>query len=348
MKTYKKLYKQLISISSLQTAYWNARRHKNTPAIEEFHKNHILNIFRLHLELKNKTYMPQPMKTFILRDPKTRTICVSDFRDRIVHHALVNVLQPIYEPRFIFDSYASRRGKGTLPAVKRLEKYLHKVTRNGVLRPDAKTKNDVMGYVLKADIRHYFDTVDHDVLIEILSKKIKDEELLWLLRILLQNYNSGRDGKGMPLGNWTSQFFANVYLNELDAFIKQVMKIKYYVRYVDDFVILHRSGRVLQEYKLKIDTFLKTLKLELHPQKCNITPLKNGIHFVGYAIFYYHKRIRKRNIRKIFSKIHLFLDMYKQNNNSYETILEILCGWKAYAMHANTYQLCNKIQKIIK
>ncbi len=342
MKTYKKLYEKLISIQSLQKAYWNAKRHKNNSVIEEFHKNHIVEILRLHKELKQKKYTPQPLKTFILRDPKTRTICVSDFRDRIVHHALVGALQPIFEPRFIFDSYASRKGKGTLKAVYRLDSFLRKVTRNGTLRPDEKTNNEVIGFVLKADIKHYFDAVNHEVLMSILSKKIKDDNILWLTRTILKNYNSGEEGKGMPLGNWTSQFFANVYLNELDQYIKHVLKAKFYVRYVDDFIIVHRSKRVLEEYKTRIDDFLNSLKLELHPQKCSILPLKNGVPFVGYTVFYHYKTIRKRNVRNIFSKTSSLLQN-REDKSRYASVLSMLSGWNAYASHGNTFQLRRKI-----
>ncbi len=241
MKTYNGLFDKLVSMENLETAYWKAcKRKSNNPVVREFEKHWQLHLVTLHAELKNKNYQPKPLRTFVLRDPKTRTICVSDFRDRIVHHALVNILQPIFEPRFIHDSYASRKGKGTLPALKRFDYFLRKVTNNGKLAPDARNANAVCGHALKADIKHYFDNVDHAVLLNIIAKRIKDKDVLWLVRTVLNHYNSGIPGKGMPLGNWTSQFFANIYLNELDQYVKHQPPSNYYISYVHHLVILHK------------------------------------------------------------------------------------------------------------
>jgi len=340
MKTYKKLYQQLYSWNNLEQAYEKAQRHKTgTPAVQEFEKHWQLNLCALMKELRNKTYKPQPLRKFILRDPKTRTICVSEFRDRIVHHALINILQPIFEPRFIHDSYASRKHKGTLPAIKRFDQFLKKVTKNGRLIYTARNANQVQGYALKADIKHYFDTVDHNILLNIIAKRIKDQKVLWLAKVILDNYNSGIPGKGMPLGNWTSQFFANIYLNELDQYIKHKLKAKYYIRYVDDFVILHQNKTILADYKAKIKTFLQTLQLELHPEKCKTIPLRRGITFLGYRIFYKHKLVRQLNIRKILKRLKEMLELYKQDHITAEDILETLHGWNAYAKHANTHKL---------
>ncbi|MCK4670296.1 MAG: hypothetical protein KAT43_03755 [Nanoarchaeota archaeon] len=356
MKTFRHLFEKLISLENLQDAYQKAKKHKSkSPAVIKFEKHWRLNLINLHKELKTRTYQPQPLKTFILRDPKTRTICVSQFRDRIVHHALVNILQPIFEPRFIYDSYASRKNKGTFPALKRFNTFLKKVTKNGKLRSDARNANDVCGFVLKADIKHYFDTVDHKILLKIINRYIKDEKVLWLIRLILNNHYSKLPGKGsanqrfadlssqaqkgMPLGNWTSQFFANIYLDELDQYIKHKLKIKYYLRYVDDFVILHQSKNMLIRYKKQIESFLHSLTLELHPDKCKIIPLKRGISFLGFRCFYYYKLVRQRNIRKIYSKLKDMLEFYKSKNIDAKDIQETLRGWNAYAMQGNTYKL---------
>lgn len=152
---------------------------------------------------------------------------------------------------------------------------------------------------MKADIKHYFETVDHEVLLTVIKRKVKEEDIIWLITQILNNFNSEIKGKGMPLGNLTSQFFANVYLNELDQFVKNKLKAKYYIRYVDDFVILHNSKEKLNGWKEQINKFLKNnLKLELHPNKSKILPLRNGINFLGYRIFYHHKLLRKSNLKK--------------------------------------------------
>jgi len=349
MITFNKLFEKLVSIENLQDAYWKSRKHKsNSPAVIKFEKHWQLHLTKLHKELKTRTYKPKPLKSFILRDPKTRTICVSEFKDRIVHHALVNTLQPIFEPRFIYDSYASRKNKGTLPALKRFYIFLRKVTKNGKQIPNFRNSNDIRRFALKADIKHYFETVDHKILLNIISKRIKDDGVLWLTKLILNNHKTKIRGKGIPLGNWTSQFLANVYLNELDQYIKHELKAKYYLRYVDDFVILNQSKNVLIKYKKQIKSFLHTLKLELHPDKCKVIPLKRGISFLGFKCFYHYKLIRRRNIRKIHNKLKEKIKLYKSGKIEKETIQEILQGWNAYAKQGNSYKLRKKLIAKIK
>jgi retron-type reverse transcriptase len=348
MKTYRYVFERLISPENLERAYQNARRHKTqNPHVQEFDRHWQLNLAILHRELKTRTYKPQPLKTFILRDPKTRKICVSDFRDRVVHHALVNVLQQVFEPRFIHDSYASRMGKGTLPAIRRFETFLRRVTRNGKQVPEATNANLVRGYALKADIRQYFDTVNHQLLLNIIAQRVKDDGVRWLTGVILDNYHTTQ-GNGMPLGNWTSQFFANTYLNELDQFVKHRLKAKYYIRYVDDFVILHESKSVLQEYEQRIKTFLQMLKLELHPDKCRILPLGRGVALLGYRVFYCHKLVRQRNIRKIVEKLSRMITEYALHTIEPSAILDTLQGWNAYAMHADTHKLRQSLSSMVK
>lgn len=349
MKTYKNLYSRLISLENLENAYWKARKHKsNNPAVREFEKHWRLYLIMLHLELKNRTYAPQPLKTFILRDPKTRRICVSQFRDRVVHHALINILQPIFEPRFIHDSYASRKGKGTLAALRRFDVFLRKVTRNGRHLHESRVANDVQGFAFKADIKHYFDTVDHTILISIIRRRIKDEGIICLTKTILNHYHANNPGKGMPLGNWTSQFFANVYLNELDQFVKHQLKAKYYLRYVDDFVILHHSKETLEKYQRAIAVFLGTLQLEMHPNKCGIIPLQRGISLLGFRVFYYCKLIRRRNLRKICKRLDELLKKYRTNMSTASDILETLQGWNAYALHGNTHRLRTRLTTLVE
>ena len=158
------------------------------------------------------------------------------------------------------------------------------------------SKNNIReAYVLKADIKHYFEEIDHQTLIAIIKKKIKDDKVIWLIEQILAINNKT---KGMPLGNLTSQFFANLYLNELDIFIKHKLRSKYYIRYVDDFVILHESKNQLEIWKNQINNFLKeSLKIELHPSKSNVLRLNSGINFLGFRVFFYHKLIRKSNLK---------------------------------------------------
>jgi len=336
MKSHKNLYLKIISLGNLTLAWRKARKGKTKKDyVKEFEDSVLENLLKLHEELKNQIYKPKPLETFILRDPKTRKISKSDFRDRIVHHAICNILEPIFDRTFIHDNCANRKGKGTLFALKRFEKFQRKVTHN--LTSEA--------FCLKADIRHYFQEINHEILLKIIQRKVRDEDTIWLIKQIVKNQQSQRetamnDGKGMPLGNLTSQFFANVYLNELDYFVKHKLRAKYYIRYVDDFVILHPSKEQLKIWKNEINKFLaKKLKLELHPDKSRIINLSRGIDFVGFRNFYYFKLLRKRNIRNILCKIELF----NKREISYEKFFEIFQGWSAYTNLANTNKLRSEL-----
>lgn len=300
-------------------------------------------MLNLQKELRKQTYEPRLMKTFIIRDPKTRVISASAFRDRIVHHALCNIIEPVFDKTFIYDSYANRKGKGTHAALGRFYYFIRKVSANGKLLPCAKDRNQVFGYALKADIRHCFDSVDHEVMMRIMSRRIHDEKVLWLIKKILANHFT--KGKGMPIGNLTSQFFANVYLNELDYFSKHRLKVKYYIRYVDDFVIFDASQEKLEFYKTEIRKFLQTIKLELHPQKSKVVPLHKGIKFLGFRVFYKHKLPKKGNVRSIRRRIDHFIELYKDGIVDKNEIFERVEGWNAYAMHANTYKFRKRLMK---
>jgi retron-type reverse transcriptase len=246
MKTYNNLYPQICSWRNLVLAWKRARKGKTKRNyIIEFEENLRSNLKTIHQELNYQIYRPRPLKTFILRDPKTRKISKSDFRDRVVHHALIRVIEPIFDKSFIYDSCANRKNKGNLFAVKRFYKFVKKVSRNGKINGWLNT-NQIKGYCFKADIKHYFQEVNHEILLKIIRRKIKDEKVIWLIKqILDNNVQDNPIGKGMPLGNLTSQFFANVYLNELDKFVKHELKAKFYIRYVDDFVLLNSSREKL-------------------------------------------------------------------------------------------------------
>jgi len=339
-KTYKRLYEKIYRSNNLLLAWKKARKGKTKRKdVKLFQENIIENLERLQKDLENGTYTPLPLETFILRDPKTRKISKADFRDRIVHHAIINLIGTIFEKRFIYDSCANQIGKGGLFAIKRIYKYIKKVSKNGALVSNSFDNNYVKGFCFKADVRHYFHEVNHEVLMNILKGKIKDERLINLMKKILINGQVDA-GKGMPLGNLTSQFLANVYLNKLDYFVKHELRAKYYIRYVDDFVILHSSKEQLRIWKKQIDKFLdEKLKIELHQEKSKIIPLSRGIDFVGFKNFYYHNQLRKRNCKKIISKI----KKYEKKQISYEQLIGSFNGWNAYAKWANSYKLRKKV-----
>ncbi|MEK6863140.1 MAG: reverse transcriptase/maturase family protein [Nanoarchaeota archaeon] len=290
------------------------------------------NLLQLRADLLFHSYRPCSLTTFIIRDPKTRKINKSVFRDRVVHHALCNIIEPIYELIFIYDSYANRKGKGTLKAIQRFDQFKKKVA--------LPHKDYITGYCLKVDVKHYFETVDHNVLLNIVQRKIKDKNIVFLLKNILANYNNGEEGKGMPLGNLTSQFLANVYLNELDQFVKHILKAKYYLRYVDDLVILHKKKEVLESYKQEIDLFLRQkLMLELHPLKSKILTFNKGVTFLGFRVFYHHKLLRKSNWRAAKRKIISLKNDFDTGTIDYDSVYDSMMGWFAYAKQANTSKI---------
>ena len=284
----------------------------------------------------NQTYQHGGYREFIVCDSKKRRIKAAPFQDRVIHHALCNIIEPIFDKRFIYDSCANRKGKGTLLALERFEKFQRKVTDN--LSKEA--------YCLKADIRHYFKEIDRTVLLEIINKMIKCKETISLIKLILNNFEKS---KGMPLGNLTSQFFANVYLNELDQFVKHKLNSRYYIRYVDDFVLLHKSKQQLILWKENINLFLREkLKLEIHPDKSKILSLSNGADFVGFKFFYGFKSIRKRNVRSFKRKLKRLKTVYSMGNLSMEKFLEITDGWFSYMNIGDIYNLRIKLFKEIK
>ena len=345
MKSYKNLYPKIYRTNNLVLAFKKARKGKTKRSyVIKFEENIRENLLELQKELINHTYSPKPLKTFILRDPKTRKISKSDFRDRIVHHALINIIEPIFDKTFIYDSCANRKGKGNIFAISRFKKFTRKVSRNGKINGWF-NNNQIKGYCLKADIKHYFQEINLDILLDIIKRIIADEKVIVLIdKILNNNKDISITRKGMPLGNLTSQFFANVYLNKLDNFVKHKLKARYYLRYVDDFVILHSSRSQLKSWENIINNFLnKQLKIELHQDKSRIISLSKGIDFVGFRNFHHFKLLRKRNIDNMNSLV----EKYKEGIISKEKLLKSFQGWNAYAKWANCYNLRRNIVKSI-
>ncbi len=340
------LYGELCFYENLLEAFRRAAKSKSSKwYVMEFRKDLKNNLLRLQKELISQTYEPQAMKTFVIHDPKTRVISASAFRDRIVHHALCNIIEPIFDRTFIYDSYANRKSKGTHAALRRFDCFKRKVSSNGRLLQNAKDRNMIYGYCLKADIKHYFDSVDHEIMMQIIKRKIKDDKMLWLIKKILSNHISE---KGMPIGNLTSQLFANVYLNELDRFVKHVLKAKYYIRYVDDFVILDASKEKLESYKSSINGFLNTIKLEMHPEKSKVIPLQSGVNLLGFRVFYNYRLPKKSNLRLVRDRIGYFIGLYRDGIMTKEEIVRRIEGWNTYAIHGNTFDLRRRISRRLR
>ncbi len=251
------------------------------------------NIFGLAKDLATFQYKHAPYEQFYVTDPKQRHISKATVRDRLVHQVVYDTLTSVLDKKFIFHSLSSRLGKRTHVGVSLLQRMLRRVSANGS-KPC---------YALKMDIRRCFDSVDQAILKHLLQKYIKDSSMLKITNMIIDSFNLKPDPErsvGIPLGNVTSQLFANVYLHELDDFVKQVLKEKYYLRYSDDFLILGRDKAHLESLILSIQDFLtKNLKLELHPKKLIIRKLNQGIDFVGYVLFEKHVLVRTRSKQRM-------------------------------------------------
>lgn len=300
------IYKDLCSFDELYESYLMAIKHKRTrDDVMNFSYELESNLLEIQNELMNKTYTVGPYHSFYVTEPKLRLVMAQQFRDRIVNWAIYRQLYPFYDKLFINDSYACRIGKGALKAADRLQYWLRAADR----KPNR-------WYYLKFDISKYFYRVDHCVLMEILTHRIRDSDMLWLLDKIINSETrkfglpSGISPEnctkemwlsdvGMPIGNLSSQLFANVYLNELDQFIKHELKAKKYARYMDDGVILSDSKTQLAEYLKGISLFLsEKLHLNLNSKTC-IAPCDRGVEFVGYKIWATHRILKRQTARRM-------------------------------------------------
>lgn len=307
--------------------------------VQLFERNLEDNLFQLYVDLKNKTYRHSSYQSFYVNDPKQRHIHKASIRDRVVHHLLYKYLYELFDRGFIYDSYSCRLEKGTHKAIIRLEKLVRKISRN-YTRPC---------WVVKCDVKKFFASIDHEILIKLLKTRVSDTYILQLLKEVIYSFSSdGRKGKGIPLGNLTSQVFANIYLNGLDQFIKHTLMIKYYLRYADDFLIISTKKEELETYIKLISAFLEEkLKLELHPRKIIFRNLYWGIDFLGYIVLPYYILPRTKTKRRIFKKIERTIQSYKKEEISCETLHQSIQSYLGYLSHANTYKLSNNLKNQI-
>jgi RNA-directed DNA polymerase len=334
MKTYKNLFNSFISTDNFYNAFYKSRKAKpNNYKTLEFQYNLENNIYNIINIIKNNNYnlCSKDYNVFVIYEPKKRIIKSLEFKHKVIQFALCNILEPIFEKSFIFHSYACRKNKGTHKCVLNI----HNLILN----------NNKLKFYLKCDVKKYFQSVDHDILKKIIFSKIKDVKIQNILNIIINSDNSEFDfNKGIPIGNLTSQLFANIYLNELDQYIKHNLNIKYYFRYMDDFIILFNSKKQLHIYKQKIKNFLKkTLYLELPSIKSNIYNINTGINFLGYYIFKNNIRIRRKNYIKFIKRTKLLINKYNLQTKDFCKLKSSICSYLGYCKLSNTYNLNYKI-----
>lgn len=340
MKAYKNIYERIISVENLFSAWDVFKSNKrNRTDVQEFEWKLEQNIFALHRDLRTKQYKHGAYSGFWIKDPKPRHIHKAMVRDRVLHHAIFTVLNPIFEPTFIAQSFSCRIGKGTHKGIKALANIARKISGNGHKK----------SFALKCDVRKFFDTIDHTVLLHILGKRIKDPDTMWLLCEIVESftteYSNLFERKGVPIGNLTSQLFANVYMSELDQFIKHELKVKNYIRYTDDFVIIDTDRQCLERLLVPISSFLKEkLFLELHPKKISIRKSHQGIDFLGYVLLPHHRMLRTKTKQRIFRKLKQRTNEYKRGVISQQTLEQSLQSYLGVLSHANTYKLTEDLK----
>ncbi len=339
MRTFSNLFNEMVSAEALFAA-WNEFRHGKTKRadVQEFGRHVEKNIFRLCRDLVGKRYKHSPYESFFIHDPKLRHIRKACVRDRLVHQAAYTVLVRIYEPKFLHHIYSSRLGKGTHKAVNALREMTWKVSKN-LTRPC---------WSLKCDVRRFYDTVDHEILLGILKRTISDQDALWLLQEIIESFDhEGTPGKGLPIGNLTSQIFTNIYLNEFDQFVKHDLRIKHYIRFADDIALLSPYKCELQELLPKLKEFLfSRLKLELHPKKITIRPLKQGIDFLGYVTLPHHRVLRTKTRRRMKRKLSERLAQYQNGAVPEDSINQTLQSYLGMLSHAHTYELQQETKNV--
>ena len=342
---FKDTFSTITSLETLIIAHKHALKGKRLNYYAtDFNYNLIGRLIMLQVELRNNIYQPYPYRRKIITDPKLRLIEAPAYRDRIVHHAIHYYLCPFYERFFIRDSYACRPGRGIHGAAARVQHFLR------IGGPNL--------YVCQLDISKYYASINHDKLLELLQTKINDQQITNLLKIIIDSTDSGTEHdslfksdsyyftkgrRGIPIGNLTSQLFANIYLHQVDMYAKQTLKIRYYIRYMDDILIFHENKEQLRIWQEAMTKFLyEELYLTINPYKVRVYPTIQGIPYVGYVIYPHYLRMRSSSVRRFKKRYRGQLRAMLAGQLEPEAIAKSFASWEAHASHANSKHLVKK------
>ena len=343
MKRYGNLWPTITDFANLLDAARKAQKGKRfRPNVLAFNDNLEGELLQLQEELTSKTYAPGAYRTFEIVQPKRRMISAAPYRDRVVHHALCNAIVPLIERTFIDDSYANREGKGSHRALQRFTSF-------------ARSSQ----FVLLCDIQKYFPSIDHPILKALIRRKIKCPDTLWLIDTIIDGSNEQIPAvahfpgdemlspldrrRGLPIGNLTSQFFANLYLNGFDHFVKETVKAKKYVRYVDDFALFSDDRFFLTEARQEIEAYLATLRLNIHPIKSQIFETRHGANFMGFRVLPDRIRVRTGNLKRARIKLRELQHQYAHGQIGLEEVVQSLQSWEAHLNHGDTWRLRRQI-----
>jgi retron-type reverse transcriptase len=345
VKTYKNLYPRIYAWETLETAYRKARKGKRGhPPAADFEYQWERHLLRLQEELAGKSYRPGAYRSFYIHEPKRRLISAAPFRDRVVHHALCRHIEPIFEARFIHASYANRIGKGTHRALDRCTEFARRYR-----------------YVLPCDIKQHFPSLDHAILREILAKYIACPDTMWLIDQILasgvgvlseeyeQVYFPGDDllaanrPRGLPIGNLTSQFWSNCYLNPFDHFVKRELRCPAFLRYVDDFLLFADDKQTLHRWRAAIIEYLASLRLTLHVERAQPRPVGEGIPFLGFVVYPDYRRVKGRKVVVYRRRLKQLWQAYREGTGEPSKVVASLQGWLAHIRYGDTWALAERM-----
>lgn len=349
-RTFRHLYHRLCSFEHVFEAYRRARRgNRRRPDVAAFEFRCEDYVHQLVAELQAGTYRPGAYRSFrVTENGKQRVISAAPFRDRVVHHALCAVLEPIWEPRFIFDSYASRPDKGTHAALKRAQHFArgHR-------------------YALQLDVQQFFPSIDHAILRGLLVHHIADDQIMQLIDLILAGgadllrseyrmvYFPGDDlfavnrPRGLPIGNQTSQFWSNCYLHPLDLFIKQDLGCRAYLRYCDDFLLFAHDKATLHAWRTAVIDYVATLRLTVHVKRAQVVPVATGLPFLGWRVYPYRRRLKRRNVIAFTRRFRRLRMRYATGQCTFADLNASVQGWVGHAQHGNTRALRRSLLKVL-
>ena len=335
------MYAKLCSWDNLLLAYRKAAKGKRgKPPAAAFEYRLEDNLIALQRELTQHAYRPGGYDSFYIREPKRRLISAAPFRDRVVHHALCNVIEPLFERCFIYDSYANRVGKGTHRALQRCQQWARRYA-----------------YVLPCDVRQFFPAIDHAILRRILARHISDPQVMGLVDLILASgvgvlseaydmvWFAGDDlwaasrPRGLPIGNLTSQFWANCYLNPFDHFVKRELRCQGYLRYVDDFLLFSDNQRQLWAWKAALVQRLSQLRLTIHAQQAQVRPVNEGIPFLGFMVYPEQRRLKRRKGVAYVRRLRRLVRQYAAGQVPLDQVSASVQGWVNHVRYGNTVGL---------
>lgn len=333
-------YSAITDWSNLLLAWRKAAKGKRSAGgVSQFEYQLADELLSLQKQLLTHEYKPMDYTHFYIHEPKQRLISAAPFRDRVVHHALCNIIEPIFEHYFINDSYANRKGKGTHKAIDRLQHFSKKYR-----------------YVLRLDIVKHFQSIDHAIMFDILKKYIQDKEIRFLIYKIIKS-GEGIEGmgdshlfpnddllslcrpKGLPIGNLTSQFWSNCYLHPLDCFIKRELRCKGYLRYVDDFSLFSNSKTELWEWKIQVKEKLAHYRLRFHENSAQVIPVKHGIPWLGFVVYPDYRRVKSRKVVYGTRRLKSSYQHWQQGKMSFAEFDARVQGWINHVSHADSWGL---------